>query len=181
MPNFINEMMLSEVKTLVDASASIIILDPAKLNSADTLKLRTNLRDVGAKMKVAKVAIFERLVPASAKPMLNSKSTIALVLTQDMLSAAKVLVELAKSDKISLKGGVMDGKLVNTADLKVLADLPSLQVLRGMFVNVLAAPLVGLVRVLAEIEKKNGGGAVAEPVAEPSADSAPAGDPAPAV
>lgn len=177
MPNFINEMMLSEVKTLVDASSSIIILDPAKLNSADTLKLRANLRGVGAKMKVAKVAIFERLVPESAKSMLNSKSTIALVLTQDMLSAAKVLVELAKSDKISLKGGVMDGKLVNTADLKVFADLPSLQVLRGMFVNVLAAPLVGLVRVLAEIEKKNGGGAVAEPVA----DSAPAGDPAPAV
>jgi hypothetical protein len=50
-----------------------------------------------------------------------------------------------------------------------------------MFVNVLAAPLVGLVRVLAEIEKKNGGGTAAEPAAEPSADSAPAGDPAPAV
>ncbi len=168
MPNFINEMMLSEVKTLVDASSSIIILDPAKLNSADTLKLRANLRGVGAKMKVAKVAIFERLVPESAKPMLNSKSTIALVLTQDMLSAAKVLVELAESDKISLKGGVMDGKLVNTADLKVLADLPSLQVLRGMFVNILAAPLTGLVRVLAEIEKKKGGGAVAEPAADPA-------------
>ena len=114
------------------------------------------------------MAIFERLVPESAKPMLSSKSTIALVLTQDMLSAAKVLVELAKSDKISLKGGVMDGKLVNTADLKVLADLPSLQVLRGMFVNILAAPLTGLVRVLAEIEKKKGGGAVAEPAADPA-------------
>ena len=48
MPNFINKMMLTEVKTLVDASTSLIVLDPAKLNSAQTLKLRADLRGVGA-------------------------------------------------------------------------------------------------------------------------------------
>lgn len=165
MPNFINEMMLSEVKTLVDASSSLIVLDPAKLNSADVLKLRANLRGVGAKMKVAKVAIFERVVPESAKAMLNSKSTIALVLTKDMLSAAKVLAGLDKEQKISLKGGVMDGKAVDVASLHRLAELPDQLTLRGMLVNILAAPLTGLARVIAEIHKKKSGDVPAAPVA----------------
>lgn len=158
MPNFINELMFSEMKVLVDASPSIIVLDPSKLNSSDTLKLRSVLRGAGAKLKVAKVSILERIVPDSAKAMLNSKCTIGLVLAKDMLGAAKALADLAKEGKISLKGGVMDGKAVTPADLKVLADLPSQLVLRGMLVNILAAPLTGLVRTLAEIEKKKQGG-----------------------
>ncbi len=157
MPNFINELMYSEMKTLIDACPSIIVLDPAKLNSSDTLKLRSDLRGVGAKLKVAKVSILERVVPEAAKAMLNSKSTIGIVLAKDMLGAAKALADLAKENKISLKGGLMDGKAVSPADLKVLAALPSLQVLRGMFVNILAAPLTGLVRTIAEIEKKKQG------------------------
>ena len=161
MPNFINEMMLAEVKALVDASPSLIVLDPAKLDSAQTLKLRADLRAAGAKLKVAKVAILERCVPESAKAMLNNKSTIALVLAKDMLSAAKVVTELAKEDKIALKGGVMDGKVVDTASIKRLAELPDQLTLRGMLVNILAAPLAGMARVIAEIHKKKAGDAPA--------------------
>ncbi|MBA3699380.1 MAG: 50S ribosomal protein L10 [Planctomycetes bacterium] len=161
MPNFINQMMLAEVKTLVDASPSLIVLDPAKLNSAQTLKLRADLRAAGAQLKVAKVAILERCVPEGAKAMLNNKSTIGLVLAKDMLSAAKVVAELAKDDKITLKGGVMDGKVVDTASIKRLAELPDQLTLRGMLVNILAAPLTGMARVIAEIHKKKAGDAPA--------------------
>ena len=154
MPSFINELMLNEVKVLVAASPSFIVLDPAKLNSADTLKLRKTLRGVGAKMKVAKVALIRRVVPESAAKMCDSKSTIALVLASDMIAAAKVVADLAKEDKVSLKGGLMDGMSLDVAGIKRLAELPSKQTLRGMLVNILAAPLAGLARVIAEIEKK---------------------------
>jgi large subunit ribosomal protein L10 len=78
-----------------------------------------------------------------------------------MLSAAKVVAELAKEDKITLKGGVMDGKVVDTASLKRLAELPDQLTLRGMLVNILAAPLAGMARVIAEIHKKKAGDAPA--------------------
>jgi large subunit ribosomal protein L10 len=161
MPNFINQLMFTEVKALVDASPSLIVLDPAKLNSADTLKLRADLRGIGAKMKVAKVSIIQRVVPDKAKALCDSRSTIALVLAKDMLAAAKVLADLAKEEKISLKGGIMDGQAVDIAGLKRLAELPSAQVLRGMLVNILAAPLTGLARAVAEIHKKKSGDAPA--------------------
>jgi large subunit ribosomal protein L10 len=165
MPNIINELMFTEMKGLVDASPSFIVVDPTKLNSEDTLKLRTNLRAAGARLKVAKVSILERIVPESAKGMLNAKSTIGLILAKDMLAAAKVVTDINKDSKetvkVAVKGGVMDGKAVTPADIKVLAELPSIDVLRGMFVNILAAPLTGFVRVIAEIEKKQGGGSAA--------------------
>ena len=158
MPNFINQMMFDEMKTLVGQSPSFIVVDPAKLTSGDTLKLRSDLRGVGAKLKVAKVSILERVVPEEAKPLLAHKCTIGLVLTEDMLGAAKALAGLAKEDKVSVKGGLMEGKAVSAADVQTLANLPDLQTLRGMFVNILAAPLTGFVRAIAEIEKKQGGG-----------------------
>jgi large subunit ribosomal protein L10 len=158
MPSFINELMLNEVKVLVAANPSFIVLDPAKLNSADTLKLRKDLRGVGAKMKVAKVALIRRVVPESAAKMCDSKSTIALVLATDMVAAAKVVADLAKEDKVSLKGGLMDGLSLDIAGIKRIAELPSKQTLRGMLVNILAAPLSGLARVIAAIEKKKSGG-----------------------
>ena len=48
----------------------------------------------------------------------------------------------------------MDGQAIDAAGIKKLASMPSKQTLRGMLVNVLAAPIVGFARVIAEIEKK---------------------------
>lgn len=170
MPNFINEAMLNEVKVLVDASPSFIIVDPAKLSSSDTLKLRKDLRGVGARMKMAKVAIIQKVVPAPAAKMFDGgRCSIALVLTNDMIGASKVIADLAKEDKIAVRGGLMDGESIDVAGIKRLADLPSKQTLRGMLVNILAAPLSGLARAIAAIEKKKQGGDAAPDATPPAA------------
>lgn len=154
MPSFINKLMLDEVQGLLAGASSLIVLDPSKLNSADCLQLRKDLRGVGAKLKVAKVAIIKRSVPAPAAALCDGKCSIGVILAPDMIGAAKVLAELTKAEKVSVKGGLMDGAALDPAGIKRLADMPSKQTLRGMLVNVLAAPLVGLARVIAEIEKK---------------------------
>jgi large subunit ribosomal protein L10 len=157
MPSFINELSLRDLQTHVKSSGSLIIVDPSKLNSGDTLKLRKSLTEAGAKMKVAKVSLIRRAVPESAAKMVDGKSAIALVSAKDMLAAAKVLADLEKEDKLAVRGGFMDGQLLNAAEVKKLATMPSQLTLRGMLVNVLAAPLVGLARVIAEISKKKEG------------------------
>jgi len=154
MPSFINELSLKDLQVLVSANPSLIIVDPSKLNSGDTLKLRKSLSEAGAKMKVAKVSLIKRAVPEGAAKMVEGKSSIALVSAKDMLAAAKVLADLEKEEKLSVRGGFMDGQLLDAGQVKKLASMPSKQVLRGMLVNVLAAPLVGLARVIAEIKKK---------------------------
>lgn len=159
MPSFINELMFKEVKALVDKTTSFIVIDPAKLNSMDTLKLRSQLRGVGAKMKIAKVGILARAVPADAAKLLEGRSSIGLVLANDMIAAAKIVQELAKAEKLIVKGALMDGKVMDANSVKCLAELPSKQTLYGMLVNLLASPIVGFARVIAEIEKKQKGSA----------------------
>ena len=154
MPSFLNELSLKDVQAHVKANASLIVVDPSKLKSEDTLKLRRSLADAGAKMKVAKVSLIRRAVPEGAVKMLDGRTPIWLVSAKDMLSAAKVVSDLEKEEKLSVRGGIMDGAVIDAASVKKLATMPSKETLRGMLVNVLAAPLVGLARVVAEIAKK---------------------------
>jgi large subunit ribosomal protein L10 len=159
MPSFINDLALKDLKSMVAKTSSLILVDPSKLNAADSLKLRRNLHDVGAKMKVAKVSLIKRAVPDSAAKMVEGKTPIALVTTKDMLGAAKILADLEKEEKISLRGGLMDGQLLDPASVKKLASLPSKDQLRGMLVSLLASPMSRLARVLGMVaEKKKAAG-----------------------
>ena len=58
MPSAINEMMLAEVKAVIGDSQSMILVDASRLKSDENLKLRKDLRGVGARLKVAKVALL---------------------------------------------------------------------------------------------------------------------------
>jgi large subunit ribosomal protein L10 len=61
-----------------------------------------------------------------------------------------VLFEFNKSqEKLQLKVGVLDGKLLQQADIKALATLPSLNSLRGKIIGLLQAPASRMVGVLA--------------------------------
>ena len=68
----------------------------------------------------------------------------------DPVAPAKVLSDFQKSlDKLQLKAGVLDGKVLQTADIKALANLPALPVLRARIIGLLQAPASRLVGVLA--------------------------------
>lgn len=173
MPSKINELMLNEITGVAGKATSLILVDHSRLKSEDTLKLRVALRKAGAQLKVSKVRLLRRAIPASAAQIIaKSKGSVGVILATDMVAAAKIVAELAKEDKVTLRGGLMDGASLDVASLKRISELPSKQQLHGMLVNVLAAPIVGLARVIAEIHKKQGGSPA--PVAADAAPDAPA-------
>ncbi len=173
MPSLINELLLGEVSAVTGKASQIILIDPSKLKSGETLKLRSDLRKAGAKLKVSKVRIIRRAVPAQAAKLLEkSKGSVGVILATDMVAAAKIVSDLAKEEKLAVRGGLMDGTTLDVAGIKKISELPSKQQLYGMLVNVLAAPIVGFARVIAEIEKKQN--------PAPAAEAAPA-EAAPAV
>jgi large subunit ribosomal protein L10 len=74
---------------------------------------------------------------------------------EDPVSPAKVLTDFAKDHKVfEIKVGVMDGVVLDNNQIKALADLPSRDVLLGMFVSALNSVPTGFVRVLAEIPRQ---------------------------
>ena len=79
---------------------------------------------------------------------LQGPTAIAIAF-EEPSAMAKVLVAYAKeNEKFRIKGGVVDGELVDPADVAVLAQLPSKLELRGMLAGTLQSPLRNLAGTL---------------------------------
>ena len=148
MPSLINELMLAEVTQVAKDAQAIILIDASKLNAEDAIAFRTKLRASGAKLKVAKAAVIYRVLPAELAKVAPPSGSVGMVCTgEDIAAAAKVINELAKEEKIKLKGGIMEGKALDAKAAKSLADLPTREQANVMLVRVLTSPLVQLVRI----------------------------------
>lgn len=81
------------------------------------------------------------------------KGTTSIALCQgDPVAAAKVVSEfskkLAAQEKFTVKAGFVDGKVIDAAGVKALADLPSKEVLVATVLGTMIAPIRGLATVL---------------------------------
>lgn len=119
----------------------------------DADKLRAKAAEQGVEVFVAKKTLLT-LAAKEAGIEINPKDFEGSVLTavgyNDEVSAAKLLKELNKEkDSIKLFAGVLEGKLMNAAEVAQLASLPGKQQLLGHLVATLNAPVSGFVNVLA--------------------------------
>lgn len=129
-----------------------IVADYRGLNVAQATDLRRRLREAGVEFKVLK----NTLTILAAKeegldsmiPLLSGPTAIAFGY-DDPVAPAKVLSEFAKTNKVlEIKGGILEGKLLDAAGVQALADLPSREVLLAMVCRGMQAPIAGMVNVL---------------------------------
>jgi large subunit ribosomal protein L10 len=115
--------------------------------------LRGRLREKQAKLQVAKnTYVTKALDPAVAEALTAGLTgpTAVVFGNGDATEAAKVLKDFAKENKLpTLKGGCLNNKALTAQDVQAMADLPSRDVLLGMVVGTLAAPMSSLVGVCA--------------------------------
>ena len=115
--------------------------------------LRSKLRQSQVEYRVVKNTLARKAAEGtSLAPLMDhfvGPVGIALVYGY-VVAPAKVLFVFSKTQsKLFLKVGVLDGKLLQPADVKALANLPSLDALRGKLVGLLQAPASRIARVLA--------------------------------
>lgn len=115
--------------------------------------LRVKLRESQVEYRVVKNTLARKAVEGTGLELLKDSFTgpVGIALGyDDVVAPARVLFEFAKKQaKLELKIGVLDGKLLQQADIKALAVLPSLNALRGKLVGLLQAPASRMVGVLA--------------------------------
>lgn len=118
---------------------------------ADT-KLRKQLRDAGCVYKVIKNTILERAFADAGIDGLDEylKGTTAIAYAaDDYVSAPKILSESAKKmEFFNIKGGFIDGAVVDESQINALAKLPSKEVLVAQALGGLNAPIQGFANVL---------------------------------
>jgi large subunit ribosomal protein L10 len=153
--NPVKEVVVTDLLERLNKSPFLFVVDYASTTVPEFNEARKRLREVGAKMTVAKNT-FVRLaakrvgLPEGVARALLGQTAIVTG-AEDAASAAKVLKTYTKeSKKLALRGGVVDGNFVDEAGANALADLPSKGQLRAQLLGLLLAPASQLVRTLNE-------------------------------
>jgi len=123
------------------------------LSVAQMQKLRSNLRQKGGILKVAKARLMKRAIEGESNIsdlIPHLKDQIGLVFAKEQSTeVAKVLSDFSKeAEALNLIVGLLDSKVIEKEKVKQIAALPSREVLLGQLCGTLNAPVVGLVRAL---------------------------------
>lgn len=139
-------------------SPNIYVTDFSGLNVLKMTEFRRRLRAAGVRYVVVKNTLAQRALAANGITALDAHLTgpIGLVLAgDDPLAAAKVVTEFAREhEKPAVKGGLVDGKLVEPAYVKRLGELPSREALLGQFAGALNGILYQMVGALEALREQ---------------------------
>lgn len=135
----------------VFAKTSVVVVAHYKgLTVADMQKLRSQMKQAGATVKVTKNSLtkiaLEGTDVASVQSLMKGPTLIAY--SGDPVAAPKVAVDFAKAnDKFVILGGAMGTTALNPEGVKSLATMPSLDELRAKLVGLINAPATKLAQL----------------------------------
>ena len=146
------EAIVNEIYERLTKSESVVLVDFRGLTVQEATALRKKLREAGVEFQVLKNTLIrfaaEKASLGELNAYLQGPTAIAFGY-DDPVSPAKILSEFAKDHKkLELKGGVLEGKVIDQAMITALADLPSREVLLGQLAGLMQAPLRNLANVL---------------------------------
>ncbi|UKO96470.1 50S ribosomal protein L10 [Nostoc sp. UHCC 0870] len=166
--------IVADLKQTLSQSTLALVIDYQGLTVAEITDLRRRLRPTGTSCKVTKntfmgIAIQDDEKWQPLSELLKGASAFLLV-EEDFSSAIKAYQDFQKaSKKTELRGGVMDGRLLQAPDVKALGDLPSKEELMAQIagaINALATKVAvginevpsGLARALQAVADKENSG-----------------------
>ena len=132
-------------------SGLIVVTHQLGLNADQTRSLRVEMRKNGVGLKVEKNKLMKHAIKDTKFAALDRFLTgpTALAYSKDPVAAAKSAVDFAKkNDKFKIVGGVMGDQVLEEAQIRVLAALPSLNQLRAKLVGLLQAPATKIAGIL---------------------------------
>lgn len=166
--------MLEQYEDWLGRSRAVFLLEFNKMNMSEIDSLRAKAREAGGEMHVVKNTLFGLALDhfgADVKDALENTTLVGFAFN-DAPSLAKVVNEAARSDVFKVKGGLLGKRAITVNDVKALADMPPLPVVRAQLLGVLSAPASKLVRTLAEPAR--GLAAVVKAYSEKGQEAAPA-------
>jgi len=150
--------IVEDLRNKFSSSKVVIVTDYKGLDVATLNDLRCRLRKSDIEYQVAKNTLFvkasEETDVALIKDNFKGPSAVALSY-DDPVAPAKILVQFAKdNDKLEIKAGVMNGRLLDLNEIKELSALPSREILIAQILSAINGVPTGFVRALNNIPQK---------------------------
>ena len=162
-------------------AATFVFASSRGLTVEQDTNLRNELRKNGVKFQVVKNTtlrlVFKELGIDGLDDMLKGPTAVAF--SDDVIAPAKVLSKFAEEyEPLEIKGGIVEGRFADKAEIDALAKVPDKETLYSQVVYGLLFPftkLAMLVKAVAEKAQEESGAPAEAPVAEEApAEAAPA-------
>ena len=142
--------LVTSLNGVFSDAAVVVVAHYKGLTVADMQKLRAQMKQAGAAVKVTKNSLtkiaLEGTDVASIQALMKGPTLIAY--SGDPVAAPKVAVDFAKAnEKFVILGGAMGRTSLNPDGVRSLATLPSLDELRAKLVGLIQAPATKLAQL----------------------------------
>ncbi len=146
--------IVSELSETLNRSPFVLVTGYRGMKVSDFSELRSRLAPAGAEVHVVKNNFLKRAMADSGFPDVGDQfagQTAVVTGEADVAPVAKIFKTFASEFKLAaLKLGFVDRAVLSTAELEILAELPSREVLQAQLLGLLLSPATRLVRLLNE-------------------------------
>jgi large subunit ribosomal protein L10 len=148
------ERIVAELAERLKSTATLFVADYRGLSVTEIDDLRTKLIEHGARFTVVKNTLTRRAAEAAGADallaLLDGPTAIAFIEADgDLVGVAKALADSARTTRIlAIRGGILDGAPIGEEDVRNLATLPPVDVLRAQVIGAITAPLTTVVGLI---------------------------------
>ena len=148
------EEILATYTAWLKRSQAVILVEYTGARMKDMDGIRAKVRESGGEFHVVKNTLLRRALQAQGMSVPDEallKSSAMTFAFSDPAATAKALADATKGmNFVRVKAGFMAGQMLNATQVKALAELPPLPVVRARLLGMLQAPAGQLVRTIAE-------------------------------
>ncbi len=148
------EAMMAEYAEWLGKSQAVVLVEYTGVKMRDLDAIRAKARESGGEFHIVKNTLAKLALQKAGYAVPDDyaeKSTAIGFAFTDAAGFTKALTEVTKGmEAVKIKGGFLGTQTLSTAEVKSLANLPPLPVMRAQLLGVLQAPAGKLVRTLAE-------------------------------
>lgn len=150
--------IVEKIKNAVNEAKSLVFVNFHALTVGAITQIRRELKAVGVKYFVAKKTLISRALSEVKVDgnLPDLPGEVALAWGVDLMAPAREIYSFQKKNPANLKilGGIFEGRFLDQAAMMEIASIPTLNVLRGKFVNIINSPIQRFIIGLSEIAKK---------------------------
>jgi large subunit ribosomal protein L10 len=145
------EGVVAGLRKVFESANLVVVTQFSGLSVAEATDLRNQMREAGANFQVTKNRLALRALEGTAFDGLSKYfiGTTAIAHSEDAVAAARITVSYAKkNDKLTIVGGSLSGDNLDVSGINALAELPSLDALRGKLVGLIQTPATRITGVV---------------------------------
>lgn len=144
------QAFIGDLAGRIASAKSLVVSHYRGLTVKELSALRRQMRAEGGEVQVAKNRLAKLAFKGTQFEALSDIMTgpTLLAFSSDEIAPSRVSQKFADTNnKLVVIGGSMNGKVLSTAEIKAISELPSLDGIRGKLIGILQAPGAQLARV----------------------------------